>query len=43
MGNLTANQRVFVFVAGMVGLTLALWGVKGIFTILPGPNPKIGA
>jgi len=41
-GNLTSNQRVFVFVAGMVGLAVALWGMKGIFTLLPGPNPRLG-
>jgi hypothetical protein len=40
---LTANQRVFVFVGGMIGLAVMLWGAKGIFTLLPGPNPRLGA
>lgn len=37
---MTHNQKVMVFAAVIVATATVLWGVNGIFQLLPGPNPK---
>lgn len=37
---MTKNQKVYLFLAIVAGTAVVLWGPKGIFNILPGPNPK---
>lgn len=37
---MTGNQKAYLFAAVVVGTALMLWGVKGVTSLLPGPNPR---
>lgn len=37
---MTHNQKLAVFLLVMAGTAVILWGPAGVFTLIPGPNPK---
>lgn len=37
---MTHNQKVFVFITILLVTMVALWGVKGVTSLLPGPDAK---
>lgn len=37
---MTDKQKPYVFAIVVITAAVALWGVKGIIQLLPGPDPK---